>query len=122
MRKEPVGPYTFGEEYTQITEKNRLLELEYNKKKSKENKKDHPKKQPAAAAPDVRAFTAEEITEHIQGFAKHLTMDRHQQWATNYEATLNLMEKENKQEWEILLNKWKERKLELTNKGTKSDA
>ena len=93
-----------------------------NKKKSKENKKDHPKKPPAAAAPDVRAFTAEEITEHIQGFAKHLTMDRHQQWATNYEATLNLMEKENKQEWEILLNKWKERKLELTNKGTKSDA
>lgn len=70
----------------------------------------------------MRAFTAEEITEHIQGFAKHLTMDRHQQWATNYEATLNLMEKENKQEWEILLNKWKERKLELTNKGTKSDA
>lgn len=34
MRKEPVGPYTFGEEYTQITEKNRLLELEYNKKKN----------------------------------------------------------------------------------------
>ena len=38
MRKEPVGPYTFGEEYTQITEKNRLLELSYNKKKNQVTK------------------------------------------------------------------------------------
>ena len=34
MVKQPVGPYTFGEEYNQIQEKSRALELSYNKKKN----------------------------------------------------------------------------------------
>ena len=38
MVKQPVGPYTFGEEYTQIQEKNRLLNLSYNKKKNQYTK------------------------------------------------------------------------------------
>ena len=38
MVKQPVGPYTFGEEYTQIQEKNRLFNLSYNKKKNQYTK------------------------------------------------------------------------------------
>lgn len=34
MVKQPIGPYTFGEEYNQIQEKNRLTEITYNKKKN----------------------------------------------------------------------------------------
>ena len=34
MVNQPIGPYTFGEEYNQITEKSRALELSYNKKKN----------------------------------------------------------------------------------------
>jgi len=34
MAQQPIGPYTFGEEYNQIQEKSRALELSYNKKKN----------------------------------------------------------------------------------------
>ena len=34
MANQSIGPYTFGEEYNQITEKSRALELSYNKKKN----------------------------------------------------------------------------------------
>jgi len=34
MVNQPIGPYTFGEEYNQIKEKSRALELSYNKKKN----------------------------------------------------------------------------------------
>ena len=34
MAQQPIGPYTFGEEYYQLQEKNRQKEIIYNKKKN----------------------------------------------------------------------------------------
>ena len=109
-----------GGEYASANEMDKVKRMS-KQEPPPEKKADPPPEKKADPPPDpaLRSFTSEEIAAHIVGMDKHRDIVEHRTWGDTYRKVLDHMEKNNPAQWQVLLNKYEERKLVLTNKEGK---